>query len=107
MERGTLIINSSIIDHKIVRDDVNVVYCNAVGIAAQVNNPKGANVAILGTMLTKEPIAFLDKMEEAIKIELCEKKMRFFEGNKAAPLAGMEAAKYATLKFNNLYSTKN
>ena len=90
---GTIVINSSIIDRKSVRDDVNVVYCDAMGIAAEVNNPKGANVAILGAMLAKEPIAPLDKMEEAIKIELGEKKMRFFEGNKAALLAGIEAAK--------------
>ena len=90
---GTLVINSSIIDRKSVREDVNVVYCDAMGIAAQVNNPKGANVAILGAMLAKEPIVSLDKMEEAIKIELGEKKMRFFEGNKAALLAGIEAAK--------------
>ena len=90
---GLLVINSSIIDRKSVRDDVNVVYCDAMGIAAQVNNPKGANVAILGAMLAKEPVVSLDKMEEAIKIELGEKKMRFFEGNKAALLAGIEAAK--------------
>ena len=90
---GTLVINSSIIDRKSVREDVTVVYCDAMGIAEQVKNPKGANVAILGAMLAKEPIVGLDKMEEAIKIELGEKKMRFFEGNKAALLAGLEAAK--------------
>ena len=72
---------------------MTVVYCDAMGIAEQVKNPKGANVAILGAMLAKEPIVGLDKMEEAIKIELGEKKMRFFEGNKAALLAGIEAAK--------------
>ena len=90
---GTLVINSSIIERKSVREDVTVVYCDAMGIAEQVKNPKGANVAILGAMLAKEPIVGLDKMEEAIKIELGEKKMRFFEGNKAALLAGIEAAK--------------
>ena len=90
---GKLFINSSIIDRKSVREDITVVYCDAMGIADQVKNPKGANVAILGAMLAKEPIVGLDKMEEAIKIELGEKKMRFFEGNKAALLAGIEAAK--------------
>ena len=90
---GTIVINSSIIDRKCVREDVNVVYCDAMGIAAEVKNPKGANVAILGAMMAKEPIVSIDKMEEAIKIELGEKKMRFFEGNKAALLAGIEAAK--------------
>ena len=35
----------------------------------------------------------VDKMVEAIKIELGERKMKFLEGNKAALAAGMEAAK--------------
>jgi hypothetical protein len=59
-----------------------------------VKNPKGANVAILGAMMGADPDAVeFDKMVEAIKIELGERKMRFLEGNKAALVAGMDAAK--------------
>ena len=90
---GLLVINSSIIDRKCVRDDVTVVYCDAMKIAEEVKNPKGANVAILGAMLAKEQITDMAKMEEAIRIELGEKKLRFLEGNMAALKAGMEAAK--------------
>ena len=90
---GLLVVNSSLIDRKVVRDDVQVVYCDATRIAEQVNNPKGANVAILGAMLAKEPVVDIDKMIEAIRIELGERKLRFLEGNKAALFAGMEAAK--------------
>jgi len=90
---GLLVINSSIIDRKAVRDDIRVVYCDSNGIAESVKNPKGANVAILGAMLAKEPVVSVDKMVEAIRIELGERKARFLEGNKAALLAGMEAAK--------------
>ena len=90
---GLLVINSSIIERRSVRDDITVVYCDAVKIAEDIGNPKGANVAILGAMLEKEPIASVDKMMEAIKIELGEKKLKFLEGNKKALLAGMEAAK--------------
>ena len=42
--------------------------------------------------MAKCPIVGLDKMEEAIKIELGEKKARFLEGNVSALKAGMEAA---------------
>ena len=84
---GLLVINSSIIERKSTRDDITVVYCDANG------NPKGANVAILGAMLEKEPIVDIDKMTEAIRIELGERKARFLEGNKKALIAGMEAAR--------------
>ena len=90
---GLLVINSSIIDRKAVRDDIRVVYCDSNAIAEQVHNPKGANVAILGAMLQNEPVVDVDKMVEAIRLELGERKLRFLEGNKAALVAGMEAAK--------------
>ncbi len=90
---GVLVINSSIIERKAVRDDITVVYCDAMKIAEEVGNPKGANVAILGALMEKEQIVSVDKMLEAIRIELGERKARFLEGNKAALLAGIESAK--------------
>ena len=91
---GLIVVNSSIIDRKVQRDDVRVVYCDAAAIADSVKNPKGANVAILGAMMgaDTDPVS-VDKMVDAIKIELGERKMRFLDGNKAALAAGMEAAK--------------
>ena len=48
----------------------------------------------LGAMMGADPDAVeFDKMVDAIKIELGERKMKFLEGNKAALVAGMEAAK--------------
>ena len=90
---GILVINSSIIDRKSTRDDVTVVYCDANKIAESVGNPKGANVAILGAMMSKDPVVDEEKMAEAIKLELGEKKAKFLEGNMAAYKAGQEAAK--------------
>lgn len=90
---GLLIVNSSIIERKVERTDIEVVYCDAMHIAEAVGNPKGANVAILGAMMEKAPVVSLDKMMEAIKIELGEKKLKFLEGNKKALVAGMEAAR--------------
>ena len=90
---GVLVINSSIIERKSVRDDITVVYCDAMKIAEEVGNPKGANVAILGAMMAKVDVCSVDSMVEAIHIELGERKAKFLEGNKKALLAGMEAAK--------------
>ena len=90
---GLLLINSSIIDRKAVRDDIQVVYCDANAIAESIGNPKGANVAILGAVLEKVPVTTVEQMTEAIRIELGERKARFLEGNKKALIAGMEAAR--------------
>ena len=91
---GLIVVNSSIIDRKVVRDDVRVVYCDANRIAESVKNPKGANVAILGAMMGADPdAADTEKMIEAIRIELGERKLRFLEGNKAALAAGMALAR--------------
>ena len=90
---GVLVINSSIIDRKAERDDITVVYCDANKIAEEVGNPKGANVAILGALMEKDPACSTESMIEAIRIELGERKARFLEGNKKALFAGMEAAK--------------
>jgi 2-oxoglutarate ferredoxin oxidoreductase subunit gamma len=90
---GLLVINSSIIDKKCERDDIEVVYCDAMRIAEEVKNPKGPNVAILGAMMAKCDIVDVEKMTEAIRIELGERKARFLEGNVRALLAGIESAK--------------
>ena len=91
---GLIVVNSSIIDRKVQRDDVKVVYCDSAKIADEVKNPKGANVAILGAMMgADEGSVSLDKMVEAIRIELGERKIRFLEGNKAALVAGMDLSK--------------
>lgn len=88
---GVLVINSSIIDRKAERDDIQVVYCDANGIAEAVGNPKGANVAILGAVMGKVDVTSVASMSEAIRIELGEKKLRFLEGNIKALEAGMAA----------------
>ena len=91
---GLIVVNSSSIDRKVQRDDVRVVYCDAAKIADEVKNPKGANVAILGAMMgADEGSVSLDKMVEAIRIELGERKARFLDGNKAALVAGMDLSK--------------
>lgn len=89
---GVLVINSSLIDRKAERTDIQVVYCDANRIAESVGNPKGANVAILGALLQKAPVVDDDKMSEAIRIELGERKAKFLPGNMKALQAGKEDA---------------
>ena len=89
---GVLVINSSIIDRKAERDDIKVIYCDAQRIAEDIKNPKGANVAILGSLMAAEPIVSDELMAEAIRIELGERKAKFLPGNMKALEAGKAAA---------------
>ena len=81
---GLLVINSSLIDRQSVRDDIDVIYCDSNHIAEAVQNPKGANVAILGAMLEKCPIVSSELMLDSILEELGPRKAKFFEGTSPA-----------------------
>ena len=65
---GVLVINSSIIDRKAERDDIKVIYCDAQRIAEEIKNPKGANVAILGSLMAAEPIVSDALMADASRV---------------------------------------
>ncbi len=87
---GLLIANSSIIEEKCHRDDIEVVYIPANEIAAEVKNPRGANVAIFGAYVAKKlNIVNKEAVIEAIRTGLGESKARFFEGNVRALEAGI------------------
>lgn len=90
---GVLVVNSSIIERKVTRDDITVIYCEATRIAEDVGNPKGANVAILGALLEKCPIVDDEKLGAAIRIELGERKAKFLPGNMKALEAGKISAR--------------
>lgn len=47
---GTMIVNTSMVKDKKFREDINVVEVPANDIARELNNPKGANIAMLGAL---------------------------------------------------------
>ena len=67
-----------------------MVYIPASEIAERIENPKGANVVILGALLGKKPMVRQETMAEAIRHILGERKARFLPGNLRALAAGME-----------------
>ena len=48
---GTIIVDSTLIERKVVRDDVNVVYIPATGLASENGMPTLANMIIVGKIL--------------------------------------------------------
>jgi 2-oxoglutarate ferredoxin oxidoreductase subunit gamma len=91
---GLLLVNSSIINEKSSRTDVEVVYVPCNEIAEKIGNSKGANVVFLGAYIAKRPdLITVDTIIEAIRTELGEKKAKFLEGNIKALKAGMDYVK--------------
>ena len=87
---GLLLINSSIIDIKTERTDVDAVYVPCNEIAESVGNLKGPNVVFLGAYVAKKPeVISKEAIIEAMRVELGEKKARFLDGNIKALEAGM------------------
>jgi 2-oxoglutarate ferredoxin oxidoreductase subunit gamma len=88
---GLLIVNSSLIDIKATREDIDVVYINANEIAQEIGNAKGANLVVLGAYIKKTGAVSLDSVVAAMVLKFGEKKAKFVEGNKQALAAGMNA----------------
>ena len=91
---GLLLVNSSIIDIKTSRDDVDAVYVPCNEIAESIGNLKGPNVVFLGAYIAKKPdVISEDAIINAMRIELGEKKAKFLDGNIKALQAGMAYVK--------------
>ena len=64
---GTIIVDSSLIDRKITRDDVNVFYIPATQMALEMNAAKMANMIILGKLIKETDIMTYDELMAGLK----------------------------------------
>lgn len=71
---GKLFINSSIIDKKATRTDIDVYYVPCNEIADKLNNPKVANMAMLGAYLEATKAVQTKSVLDALLYKLGEKK---------------------------------
>ena len=64
---GLLLVNSSITpDDRVYRDDIKVIKVAATDIAKQENNPKGANLVMLGALAANTDIYSVEYLENSI-----------------------------------------
>lgn len=90
---GLLLVNSSIVPkERSYREDITVVKVPATDIAAEVKNPKAANLAMLGALAKATDLFTVDYLEEAI-LKFFEKKGKsaYNEKNAACYRKGAEA----------------
>ncbi|MFC1808913.1 2-oxoacid:acceptor oxidoreductase family protein [Candidatus Omnitrophota bacterium] len=65
--KGTIIVNSSLIDDKVMRDDVSTYYVPCTELANQLGAEKGANMVALGALVQAWGFLNLDTVKEALK----------------------------------------
>ncbi len=78
---GLLIVNTSIVDAVSQRDDIDVIYVPANGIAEEFGNTKMMNMVMLGALVGRRPILTLEMIKQALHDHLPARKQKFLAGN--------------------------
>ena len=90
---GKILVNSSLIERKVERKDVDVYYIPANDIALELGNPKVANMIMLGAYLQTEPTVEVESILEAFKKVFGPSKEKFVPLNQIALEKGANSVK--------------
>ena len=90
---GRLFINSSLIDKKVERNDIEVYYVPANEIANELGNPKTANMVMLGAYLEITGIVKVESILDGFTKVFGEKRIHLLPINKQALEKGAEIVK--------------
>lgn len=90
---GKILINSSLIERKVEREDIEAYYINANELANELGNPKVANMVMLGAYLELSKTVEVESVLEAFKKVFGPSKERFVPLNKDALLKGAQAVR--------------
>lgn len=87
---GIAIVNSSIAENKILRDDVTAYYVPCTGIAIEENNERGANMVMLGAYIAACGVVTEDAVNKFIDQIFSGRKAQFAAMNKKLVRRGIE-----------------
>jgi 2-oxoglutarate ferredoxin oxidoreductase subunit gamma len=85
---GLLVIDSSLIEQKASRADIQVVYVPATRIAEELGNRRMANMVMLGALLGNMDVISLEDLEKALNGHLPERHRHLLPANVQAIQAG-------------------
>ena len=88
---GVVFINSSLIDIKSGRSDVDELAVPVVDIAKFVGNVRAANIVALASFVARSKVVDLDRLRECVKVEFAQKE-KLIPINMKAIEAGSKAA---------------
>lgn len=92
---GTIVLNSSLVDRKPERNDLTVLEMPVNKLAEEINNPRGANMILLGAYLQKTGIVEIEEVLGLFESIYKGKSPAVIEKNREAFLAGVDYAKSA------------
>ena len=92
-KNGFMIVNTSVVDRKAKRDDIDITYIDANNIAEELGNLKVANMVVLGAYIGKTKCISLESVEKAFIKKLTGKKAKLIDLNIKAVKKGMEFVK--------------
>lgn len=72
---GLVIINKSLVDSSLGREDIEILEIEASNIAQNLGNPQVANLVLLGAYLKRKRIVSFENIKKAIRDESAEKKL--------------------------------
>ncbi len=87
---GVLVINTSLVDRKAERTDIEVVYAPANEIAEEMGEKRLANMVLLGAFLQKMPVFSLDDVGESLGKHIPEHRRNLLDANLVAMKRGAE-----------------
>ena len=79
---GLLVVNSSLVEHRSSRTDIDVVYVPANAIAEEWGTAKMMNMAAIGAMLASRPVLPLEAVEQALRDHLPATKQHLIDANR-------------------------
>lgn len=87
---GVLVVNASMVNRKVERDDIKVVSIPANDIAETLGSKRSVNMVMLGALLGNLDLVSLEAVETALEDHMPERHKKFLAGNKAALRKGAE-----------------
>ena len=87
---GVLVVNSSMVDRAVTRDDIKVVSLPANEIAEELGSGRSVNMVMLGALLGNLDLLPMEAIEKGLEGHLPERHKKFLEGNIKALRKGAE-----------------
>ncbi len=87
---GHLFVNSTLVDRKPTRDDINIINIPANEIAGELGSGRVANMVILGALVEKTGIVKMDSVKKALEAHLPKRHHRLLPMNYDALEKGAE-----------------